>query len=313
MLIFWLMREEHADDRDTWLQAAYDTHRRELHAHCYRLAGNVADADDLVQETYLRAWRARERFEGRSSVRTWLYRIATNAFLDSAKAAERRTAPAGDILEWSTQIGPYPDQLLDTDPASELADVEIVELALIAALMHLPSRQRAAFVLRDVSGWTPPEIAAALGVAVTVANSLIQRARETMRRHAPADPRDWRRPTLTAQDKAILTRYATATEPEAIRLLLADDVRITMPPEPAVFGIDAVTEFLARPLDWRTFPSSANGRPATIHYLRGPGDANYEALVVDVLRIVDGRIAESNAFIGAHHVAAFGMPPVLAP
>lgn len=307
------MREEHPDDRDGWLRAAYEDHRRDLHAHCYRLAGNVADADDLVQETYLRAWRARDRFEGRSSARTWLYRIATNAFLDSSRAAERRTSPAGDILEWSTRIGPYPDQLLDADPASDLADAEIVELALIAALMHLAPRQRAAFVLRDVSGWTPSEIAAALGVAVTVANSLIQRARETVRRHAPADPRDWRRPTLTAQDKAILGRYASASGPEAIRILLADDVRITMPPEPAVIGIDAVTEFLARPLDWRTFPSSANGRPALINYLRPAEGARYEALVVDVLRIVDGRIAESNAFIGAHHVAAFGMPAVLAP
>ena len=179
--------------------------------------------------------------------------------------------------------------------------------------MHLSPRQRAAFVLRDVNGWTPSEIAEALGVAVTVANSLIQRARETVRRHAPADPRDWRRPTLTAQDKAILGRYASASGPEAIRILLADDVRITMPPEPAVIGIDAVTEFLARPLDWRTFPSSANGRPALINYLRPAEGAQYGALVVDVLRIVDGRIAESNAFIGAHHVAAFGMPAVLAP
>jgi len=307
------MREEHPDDRDGWLRAAFEDHRRDLHAHCYRLAGNVADADDLVQETYLRAWRARDRFEGRSSARTWLYRIATNAFLDSSKAAERRTSPAGDILEWSTQLGPYPDKLLDTDPASDLAEAEIVELALIAALMHLSPRQRAAFVLRDVNGWTPSEIAEALGVAVTVANSLIQRARETVRRHAPADPRDWRRPTLTAQDKAILGRYASASGPEAIRILLADDVRITMPPEPAVVGIDAVTEFLARPLDWRTFPSSANGRPALINYLRPAEGAQYGALVVDVLRIVDGRIAESNAFIGAHHVAAFGMPAVLAP
>jgi RNA polymerase sigma-70 factor (ECF subfamily) len=307
------MREERPDDRDGWLRAAFEDHRRDLHAHCYRLAGNVADADDLVQETYLRAWRARDRFEGRSSARTWLYRIATNAFLDSSKAAERRTSPAGDILEWSTQLGPYPDKLLDTDPASDLAEAEIVELALIAALMHLSPRQRAAFVLRDVNGWTPSEIAEALGVAVTVANSLIQRARETVRRHAPADPRDWRRPTLTAQDKAILGRYASASGPEAIRILLADDVRITMPPEPAVVGIDAVTEFLARPLDWRTFPSSANGRPALINYLRPAEGAQYGALVVDVLRIVDGRIAESNAFIGAHHVAAFGMPAVLAP
>jgi RNA polymerase sigma-70 factor (TIGR02960 family) len=307
------MREDHPGDLGAWLQAGYDEHRRELHAHCYRLAGNVADADDLVQETYLRAWRARDRFIGRSSVRTWLYRIATNVFLDGVKAAGRRTRPAGDILEWSTQIGPYPDQLLDTDPASDVAAAEVVELALIAALMHLPPRQRAAFVLRDINGWTPPEIAGALGVSVTVANSLTQRARETVRRHAPADPRDWRRPTLTAEDRAILNRYADASDAEAIRILLADDVRITMPPDPAVVGIEAVAEFLARPLDWRHIPSSANGRPALLNYLRRPGSPHHEALVVDMLRIVDGRIAESNAFVGAHHIAAFGMPPVLPP
>ena len=209
-------------------ESAYDVHRRELHAHCYRLTGNVADANDLVQETFLRAWRARDRFEGRASARTWLYRIATNVFLDSRKAASRRTLPVGDILEWSTAIGPYPDEGFESDPGA----AEMVELALIAALMHLPPRQRAAFVLRDVNGWTPAEIADALGVAVAAANSLVQRARDTVRRHAPADPQEWRRPALTATDKAILRRYANASEPEAIRMLLADDVRITMPPDP---------------------------------------------------------------------------------
>ena len=281
--------------------------------HCYRLAGNVADADDLVQETFLRAWRSRERFEGRASARTWLYRIATNVFLDSRKAAGRRTVPSGDPLEWSTELGPYPDALLGDDPQTGVAGRETVELALIAALMYLPVRQRAAFVLRDVYGWTPPEIADALGLAVAAVNSLLQRARHTLRRHVPADPQDWRRPHLTIQDEEILRRYANATDPASMRTLLADDVRITMPPEPPVVGVDAVAEFLGRPLDWRTFPSSANGRPALLCYLRRPGSAVYEALVVDVLRIEHGKIVESNAFVGARHVAAFGLPPTLTP
>jgi RNA polymerase sigma-70 factor (ECF subfamily) len=302
--------ESHTGSRqDAWWESAYDVHRRELRAHCYRLTGNLADASDLVQETFLRAWRARDRFEGRASARTWLYRIATNVFVDSRKAASRRTLPVGDIFEWSTAIGPYPDEGFESDPGA----AEMVELALIAALMLLPPRQRAAFVLRDVNGWTPAEIADALGVAVSAANSLVQRARDTVRRHAPADPQEWRRPALTAADKAILRRYASASEPEAIRMLLADDVRITMPPDPPVAGIDAVTEFLARPLDWRTVPSSANGRPALVNYLRRPGGADYEGLVVDVLRIVDGRIVEINAFVGAHHVAALGLPARLSP
>jgi len=282
-----------------------ESHRRELRAHGYRLTGNVADADDLVQETFLRAWRARDGFEDRASVRTWLYRIATNAFLDTQKAAARRTTPVGDLLETSTTIGPYPTL------EDEVAADEVVELALIAALMHLPPRQRAAFVLRDVSGWTPAEVAGALDASVTTANSLVQRARATVRRHAPADPQHWRRPALTAADEEILRRYATATDAEALALLLADDVRITMPPDEAVVGLEAVAEFLARPMDWRTIPTRANGRPALANYLRGA--QTYDALVVDVLRVVDGRIAEINAFVGAHHVAALGLPLVLDP
>lgn len=296
-----------------WLQRAFDEHRRELHVHCYRLAGNVADADDLVQETFLRAWRARDRFQGRSSARTWLYRIATNAFLDTRRAAGRRTIPSGDPLEWSTELGPYPDTLLADDPQTDLAARETIELALIAALMFLPARQRAVFVLRDIHGWTPQEIAGTLDAPVTAVNSLLQRARHTLRRHAPADPRDWRRPHLTGADEQILRRYAAATSPEALRALLAEDVRITMPPDPPVVGIDAVAAFLSRPLDWRSFPTSANGRPALVNYLRRPGSSHYEALVVDVLRIEDGKIVESNAFVGARHVAAFGMPRTLDP
>ncbi|MGH8862354.1 MAG: RNA polymerase subunit sigma-70, partial [Jatrophihabitantaceae bacterium] len=253
-----------ADDPAVWLQRAFDEHRRELHVHCYRLAGNVADADDLVQETFLRAWRARDRFEGRASARTWLYRIATNDFLDSRKAAGNRSVPSGDPLEWCTELGPYPDALLADDPQTGLAARETVELALIAALMYLPARQRAAFVLREVCGWTPPEIAGSLGIAVAAVNSLLQRARHTLRRHAPPDRQDWRRPQLTGADEQILRRYAAAKDPDAFRALLAEDVRITMPPEPPVVGIDAAAQFLGRPLDWRTFATAANGHPALI-------------------------------------------------
>jgi RNA polymerase sigma-70 factor (ECF subfamily) len=296
-----------------WLAGAYDEHHRSLHAHCYRLAGNVTDADDLVQETYLRAWKARDAFAGRASTRTWLYRIATNVFLDGRKSAARRVIPSGDILESSTEIGPYPDALLDDDPQQTQAAGEMVELALIVALMHLPPRQRVAFVLRDVSGWTPAETAEALEVAVPAANSLVQRARETVRRHAPSDPREWSRPRLTAQDKDILRRYMATTDPRELVELLAEDVRLTMPPDPAVLGRDAAVEFFLRPNNWRSLPASANGRPAALNYLRRPGGERYEALVVDVLRIVDAKIVECNAFVGAHHVTAFGVPPTLEP
>ncbi len=296
-----------------WLQTAFDVHRSDLRAHCYRLTGNVTDADDLVQEVFLRAWRSREGFERRASARTWLYRIATNLFLDSRKAAHARTAPGGDIFEWDTHLGPYPDALLSDDPQADLAAAELVELALIAALRYLPPRQRVAFLLRDLHGWTPAEIADLLDVEVAAANGLLQRARETIRRHAPADPSQWRRPELTAEDKQILHRYATATDPATMRALLADNVRITMPPDPVVAGVDAVADFLTRPLDWHTVAASANGRPALVCYLRHDEAAPYEACVVDVLQIVDGWIAEINAFIGAQHAAAFGLPPTIGP
>jgi RNA polymerase sigma-70 factor (TIGR02960 family) len=301
------MSEEPMAD-DHWLRHAFEDHRRELHAHCYRLSGNVTDADDLLQETFLRAWRSRSGFEGRASSRTWLYRIATNAFLDSRKAAGRRTVPVGDILEQSTELGPYPDSLLAGDPEHAHAASEMVELALIAALMYLPPRQRAAFVLRDIHGWTAAETARALGCPLPAANSLLQRARATVRRHAPADREHWRRPRLTRQDEDLLGRYAAARDAAALRALLTEDVRITMPPAPSVTGVDAAAEFLSRPFDWYTVPTSANGRPAQINYLRQPGCSHYDALVVDVLHVVDGRIAEINAFVGAHHVLAFGLP-----
>jgi RNA polymerase sigma-70 factor (ECF subfamily) len=279
--------------------------RPALHAHCYRLAGNVADADDLVQETLLRAWRARAGFEGRASVSTWLHRIATNVFLDRRKSAAARTHPTGDAFEWATDLGPYPDALVAGD--------ELVELALIAALQFLPTRQRAAFVLRDVMGWAPAEIGEALGVPVSAANSLLQRARETMRRRAPERPEDWRRPELTPADEELLRRYAAAVDPAEFRELLAADVRITMPPDEPVVGRDTVAAFLGRPLDWRTVATSANGRPALVSYLRREGAASYVGQVVDVLDIRDGRIAAVHAFVGPQHVAAFGLPLELTP
>lgn len=139
-------------------------------------------------------------------------------------------------------------------------------------------------------------------------NSLIQRARKTLRHYAPGDSRQWRRPVLTSEDEEVLRRYAAATDPASFRELLAEDVRITMPPDPPVFGSDAAAAFLSRPLDWLTFPSAANGRPALICYLRHPGSDHYDAMVVDVLTIENGKIVESNAFIGPHHIAAFGLP-----
>jgi RNA polymerase sigma-70 factor (TIGR02960 family) len=304
-------------------------HRRELHAHCYRMTGSVVDADDLVQETFVRAWRARERFEGRSSVRTWLYRIATNVCLDSLGRRGRQATPVGDLLAEDAALQPYPDGLLGPVAAGGAGAGggvdggavarETLELGLIAALQHLPARQRAAMVLRDVLGWTPPEVADVLGVSVAATNSLTQRARATVARRLPPDRADWARPTLTPDDRVVLERYVRAHEQgdaAAILGLLRDDVRITMPPEPPAIGLAAATAFLrsvidpaVRPGDWRMVPTRANGRPAAANYLRRPGDDRFRALSVDVLALDgEGRIAEINCFLDDALFAAFGLP-----
>lgn len=308
-------------------------HRHELHVHCYRLTGSVVDADDLVQETFTRAWRARARFEGRSSVRTWLYRIATNVCLDALGRQGRQATPVGDLLAESTALQPYPDHLHGSagprvadgsdGPADGAVAGETVELGLIAALLHLPVRQRTALVLRDLLGWTPAEAAEALAVSVTAANSLTQRARATLAVHLPGDRGSWERPVLTAEDRVVLDRYVRAHEQGDVSVilgLLRDDVRITMPPEPPAVGLDQATAFLRsvilpdlRPGDWSMVATRANGRPAAANYLRRPGDGVYRALSIDVLALDDGgRIAEINCFLDPSVFPAFGLPHAIA-
>ena len=301
-------------------------HRRELHVHCYRMTGSVVDADDIVQETFVRAWRARGRFEGRSSVRTWLYRIATNVCLDVLARRGRRATPVGDLLAEDGDLQPYPDALLGESPPGQRPDDdavarETVELGLIAALWHLPVRQRAALVLRDLLGWTPPEAAEALGLSVAATNSLTQRARASLARRLPGGRAAWVRPALTPHDRVVLDRYVRAHEQgdvAAILGLLRDDVRITMPPEPPAVGVGPAAAFLRsviapdrRPGAWRLVPTRANGRPAAANYLRRPGDTAFRALAVDVLGLDrDGRIAEVNCFLGDAVFPAFGLPRV---
>ena len=309
-------------------------HRHELHVHCYRLTGSVVDADDLVQETFTRAWRARARFEGRSSVRTWLYRIATNVCLDALGRRRRQALFVGDLLAESTTLQPYPDHphgpagagVADgpDGPADGAVAGETVELGLIAALLHLPVRQRTALVLRDLLGWTPAEAAEALAVSVAAANSLTQRARATLAGRLPGDRGSWERPALTAEDRVVIDRYVRAHERGDVSVilgLLRDDVRITMPPEPPAVGVDQATAFLRsvihpdlRPGDWSMVATRANGRPAVANYLRRPGDGVFRALSIDVLALDDScRIAEINCFLDPSVFAAFGLPPTQGP
>ncbi|OWY59801.1 RNA polymerase subunit sigma-70, partial [cyanobacterium TDX16] len=197
----------------------------------------------MVQETFLRAWRALDRFEGRSSLRTWLYRIATNVCLDALARSGRRTLPAGDLLAESSELQPYPDLAFGSDgagPGERLEARETVELGFLAALLHLPPRQRAVLIVRDLLGWNAEETATLLDLSVPAANSLVQRARATLRRHAPASRLEWVPPELTPEDEDLLRQYVEAHEradAEAIVALLRADVRITMPPEAAVVGV----------------------------------------------------------------------------
>ena len=179
--------------------ALFERHRRELQVHCYRMLGSLHDAEDLVQETFLRAWRNRESFEGRSSFRTWLYRIATNACLDALERRRARPAQLGGGFGEIPWLQPYPDHLLeevaDTEagPDSTVVAKETIELAFQAAIQHLPPSQRAVLILRGVLGWSAKDTASLLDTSVPSANSALQRARETMQRRLPERPAEWTR------------------------------------------------------------------------------------------------------------------------
>lgn len=288
--------------------AMVERHRRELHVHCYRMLGSFEDAEDAMQETFLRAWRRRETYEGRSTFRAWLYRIATNAALDLM--AKRRPAPAtgGEVL-W---LQPYPDRLLDElradeseEPETAAVARETIELAYIVALQHLAPRPRAALILRDVIGWPAKDVAELLGDSVNSVNSALQRARSGMREHLPAERQDWTGGADDTQTREVVRRYSEAclaTDIDAIAAMLRDDVRCSMPPTPGLqIGRDAVVA------DWtaggfpemrglRIVPASVNRQPAIGAYLWREAEQAYLPLTVDVLRVEDGQIAEIVTF-----------------
>ncbi|MCT2582835.1 RNA polymerase subunit sigma-70 [Actinophytocola gossypii] len=292
-----------------------DRHRRELRVHCYRMLGNFEDAEDLVQETFLRAWRRRETYAGRASFRAWLYRIATNASLDLLERRPRPTLPVPTdtpppavAVPWLT---PYPDALLPDEAA---VSRETVELAFLAAVQYLPPRQRAVLVLRDVLGWSAKETAAQLDTTVAGANSALQRARETLRAHLPARRLDWSGAKPTEEELAVVHRYMDALERGAdaeLGTLLREDARCAQAPwtggnmsdDPAWYsGRDTLIEAW-QPIfhgpdraEFRCVPTVANGDPAIATYIRPPGSGPYRAFGLDVLRIVDGQVAEITCF-----------------
>ena len=299
-------------------------HRRELHVHCYRMLASFEEAEDAVQETFLRAWRNRDRFEGGTLFRAWLYRIATNVCLDVLRRRTRRPTELRSFAEvpW---LQPYPDRLLDEASPEEGPDAvvvarETIELAFLAAMQVLPPRQRAALVLRDVLGMPASETAAMLETSVAAANSALQRARATMQQHLPSHRLEWVASEPSDDERELLERFIDAHErcdAAAAMAIASEDLRITMPPLPQCFdGRATITRMLEaafgydRDGDWRLLPTRANRMPAAASYLRRPGDSEFRAFKLDVLRIEEGAIPEITTF-GYSLVPAFGLPDLL--
>jgi RNA polymerase sigma-70 factor (ECF subfamily) len=287
------------------------------------MLGSFHEAEDVVQETFLRAWRGRAGLAGSPSLRAWLYKVATNACLDAIRH-KRRRPPAGQAPSELPWLQPYPDRLLDeVAPAEEQPDAvavarETIELAYLALIQLLPARQRAALILRDVLGWSAAETAAVLETSVPAANSALQRARATLEQRAPAREAQPADAELAETERALLAGFIDAHEradAAAAVALVRDDIRVTMPPHPWRFeGKEAImpllTDGLRGPGEWRLVPTRANRMPTAASYLREWDGTEFKAFKFDVLRIEGGLIAEITTFDGALF-EAFGLPPVL--
>ena len=305
--------------------AIAEQYRRQLHVHCYRMTGSVDDAEDLVQETMLRAWRSRASFEGRSSFRNWLYRIATNACLNSLERSPRRvtspdvtpaTTDPRSMPKWAPELPwlqPYPDEMLEpaapreAEPDAVVAARETMQLVYLAAIQHLPPRQRAVLILRDALDWSSKETAGLLDMTLPAVNSALQRARTTMRDAIPRDAvTDAAVTQPTDEEQALLQKFMDAFEradAAALTSLLRADARLTMPPALMWFdGRDSVMGLYRQLLgpdsfgDFKLVATAANRQPAAVAYLRARGKFEYRLTGLNVLRIVDGVIAEVTAF-----------------
>jgi RNA polymerase sigma-70 factor, ECF subfamily len=298
-----------------------ERYRWELRVHCYRMLGSFDDAEDLVQEALLRAWRYRESFQGRATFRAWLYRIATNACLDFLDRHPRQVAAE---VRW---LQPFPDRLLEpvaageAEPEAVVVARETIELAFVVAIQHLPPRQRAVLILRDMVGWSAAETAALLEMSVAAVKSALQRARAVLREQLPQHRAGQTSATPLADgERELLRRFVAAherTDLAALAALVSEDVRLSMPPLPYLFtGRAEVVAFVENALgpgsplhrgQWRGVPVAANRQPAMAGYLRLPGQREYHAQVLNVLRVEDGEITEIIAF-EPRVFAAFGLP-----
>jgi RNA polymerase sigma-70 factor (ECF subfamily) len=299
--------------------------RTELLAYCYRMLGSAHDAEDLVQDTYLRAWRAQDQYdETRSSLRTWLYRIATNACLTALEVRGRRPLPSGSVAasdplgplvpgENVAWLQPVPDSMLDAgDPARAVIDRSSLRLAFAAALQHLSARQRAALILRDVLGFSASEVAAVLGTTVVSVNSSLQRARARVK-EVDVQHERLSEPSA-AEQRAWIDRYMRAFEDadvEGLKRLLTEDVIMEMPPMlnwfvgPANYGLFMLWVFRQAGTDWRLKTVTANGQPGFAAYRNVGG--RYELHTLQIFTVTSQGISRNSVFQGSEIFASFGL------
>ena len=313
-------------------EQAFEQHRAELTAYCYRMLGSPFEAEDAVQETLLRAWRGLDRFEGRAALRSWLYRIATNVCFDMLNARERRARPMDlgparepvesnlNALPEVTWIEPIPATALapEGDPAEVAVAHETIRLAFVAALQHLPPRQRAVLILCEVLRWKASEVAELLETSVASVNSALQRARATLETSdLGADPA----PELDEADRELLSRYVKAFETydiEALTSLIHEDATQSMPPYDLwLSGRDDIFEWWLGPgigcRGSRVIPTvAANGSPAFGQYKPSESGSGFDPWALQVLEVSDGRIVELTFFLDTDRVfPLFGLPPRL--
>jgi RNA polymerase sigma-70 factor (ECF subfamily) len=334
-----LLDAARAGDEDAFARLV-EPHRRALHAHCYRMLGSVADAEDALQDALLNAWRGLAKFEGRSSLRSWLYAIATNACLRAIERRPKRVlpidyAPAADphdglaepLIE-SVWVEPYPDEAVGLEdgpagPEARYEQRESVELAFIAALQHLPARQRAVLILRDVLGFSARETAATLETSPPAVDSALQRAHKAVDERLPDRSQQALLRSLDDQGlREVVDRYVDAFERndvDAVVEMLAVDGAFTMPPVPTWYrGHEAVAAFLsdyvlAGDKRWRLVPARANGQLAFGNYRWDEARGIFEPRSLSVLTLGREGIAEITTFLGSGLLLLFGLPDQIEP
>jgi RNA polymerase sigma-70 factor, ECF subfamily len=330
-----LLERARAGDEQAFGQLV-EPHRAGLRAHSYRMLGSVHDAEDALQEALLRTWRGLPRFEGRSSLRSWLYTIVTNASLDAAARRPKRVlpldyGPAGDPhaglaapLAESVWVEPYPGEALGVEsreaaPVARYELRESVELAFVVALQQLPARQRAVLILREVLGFSAKEVAGMLETSVASVKSALQRARRSVEERIPEESQAQALRTLGDDGaRELAQRYMDAFERndvDAVVTMLTEDATIAMPPTPTWYrGRDAIAAFyaaqpMAAGVRWRHIPTRANGQLAIGCYLWDEQERAYKAHTLDVLTLRGDRIAGVTAFIGGGFLRDLGLPP----